>query len=267
MRDRISSIRNSVEGLARRVKTNSCPLTPCPSPAGRGENAFTLAEVLITLVIIGVIAAITVPTLMNKIRNDDLVQKFKKSYSVLAQAFALAQAENGPLDTWDWSSMESGHNNVKNYIIPKMQVQKKCYEIGSGNCITWAWNKIDGSSWQIPSQNNHEIQFILNDGMAFSVNVRANCIENRTQCLDIHLDTNGKKGPNRRGRDLFSFYAYPFTNDIKPGGTRPSSSAVTYDPAKKQWSSNSKEYIIENCDSNGFACGARIIMDGYKMEY
>ena len=56
------------------------------APIGEGnKSAFTLAEVLITLVIIGVIAAITVPTLINKTNKQEYGSKLKKAYSTLSQ--------------------------------------------------------------------------------------------------------------------------------------------------------------------------------------
>ncbi len=51
------------------------------------RKGFTLAEVLITLVIIGVIAAITIPPLMNKTNEQDTVVAVKKAYSILSQAY------------------------------------------------------------------------------------------------------------------------------------------------------------------------------------
>ena len=58
-------------------------------------NAFTLAEILITLVIIGIIAAVTVPSLINKTQNQEYVSKLKKAYSTLSQATNLIIAEEG----------------------------------------------------------------------------------------------------------------------------------------------------------------------------
>ena len=56
--------------------------------------AFTLAEVLITLGIIGVVAAMTIPTLMSAYREKVIVNQLKKVHAVLNQAFKLAVAEN-----------------------------------------------------------------------------------------------------------------------------------------------------------------------------
>ena len=62
------------------------------------RKAFTLAEVLITLVIIGVIAAITIPSLINKTNEQETVVAVKKAYSILSQAYQRIVAENGEIN-------------------------------------------------------------------------------------------------------------------------------------------------------------------------
>ncbi len=57
--------------------------------------AFTLSEVLITLGIIGVVAAMTIPALMNQANDVELKNKFKKEYSVFSQAILQIQTDNG----------------------------------------------------------------------------------------------------------------------------------------------------------------------------
>ncbi|MBR6163646.1 type II secretion system protein [bacterium] len=114
------------EGFARRVTANECsPLSPSPSPSEREASAFTLAEVLITLVIIGVIAAITVPTLMNKTNNQEYVSKLKKAYSTLSQATNLIIAEEGTprADKGGWAK---DADNVYNLYKKHLNNAKEC---------------------------------------------------------------------------------------------------------------------------------------------
>ena len=58
-------------------------------------RAFTLAEVLITLGIIGVVAAMTLPSLMNKIQKRDTAARLKKFYSAMNQAINRSTVDNG----------------------------------------------------------------------------------------------------------------------------------------------------------------------------
>ena len=80
----------------------SVPLTQeIPIKKSFKQKAFTLAETLITLSIIGVIAAMTVPTLMTNINNQQHITALKKAYSNLSNAVKM-MAINMGCDT-DWS--------------------------------------------------------------------------------------------------------------------------------------------------------------------
>ena len=65
------------------------------------SKGFTLAEVLITLGIIGVVAAITMPTLINNYREKATVNKVKKFYSMMSQAYLLSVKDNEHADPWN----------------------------------------------------------------------------------------------------------------------------------------------------------------------
>ena len=65
---------------------------------------FTLAEVLITLVIIGVVAALTIPNLLQKYQEQATVKKVQKFYSTLSNAYSIAMKENGPASEWGTTS-------------------------------------------------------------------------------------------------------------------------------------------------------------------
>ena len=82
-----------------------------------------MAEVLITLGIIGIVAAMTLPTLIQKHKEQETVAKVKKFYSVISQAVMLARVEHGDVDTWDFAGTTTGSNaqsntNFANYIKP-----------------------------------------------------------------------------------------------------------------------------------------------------
>ena len=66
-----------------------------------GKSAFTLAEVLITLAIIGVVAVMTIPTLISDYQKQVTVTKLKVTYSTINQALRLSAIDNGPVSNWD----------------------------------------------------------------------------------------------------------------------------------------------------------------------
>lgn len=64
------------------------------------KKAFTLAEVLITLIIIGVLATVTLPSILQNVKKREVEVKLKKFYSNMSNATNLAIAENGDMTTW-----------------------------------------------------------------------------------------------------------------------------------------------------------------------
>lgn len=82
------------------------------------KRAFTLAEVLITLGIIGVVVAMTMPSLIQKRTNSEVEAKLKKIYSVMNQAILLSEQDNGPKEYWPRSCSDTSCEDYYNqYII------------------------------------------------------------------------------------------------------------------------------------------------------
>lgn len=178
------------------------------------HKAFTLAEVLITLGIIGVVAAMTLPALVTNNRNKQLESALKKEYSIVAQALDLYNADYGvrltPENTLSW--------NLKTKIIPYFKILKDCgfgsestSESLEKTCIPNYGNEgtIEKSSTKYKTLNGKtnidlrkfdDGQFVLVDGSIV-------LLENNTAGqLFISVDVNGyDKRPNRLGQDLFMF--------------------------------------------------------------
>lgn len=72
------------------------------------KKAFTLAEVLITLGIIGVVAAMTIPTLINYYAKNATVTKLQKAYTVLFQGAKLSENDNGDISSWNVATTSDG---------------------------------------------------------------------------------------------------------------------------------------------------------------
>src|SRR5574344_553859 len=87
------------------------------------SKSFTLAEVLIVLGIIGVIAAICLPTLIKKYQQHETVTGIKKVYSELFQAIKLSQIDNGDVSTWDFDQYQPAFD--EQYIFKYMKVIDK----------------------------------------------------------------------------------------------------------------------------------------------
>ena len=92
---------------------------------GGGHNlgsapAFTLAEVLITLGIIGVVAALTIPTLVQNYKKREVETSLKKIYSTVNQAIKKAELDYGDYQTWTFEP--NGIAGLEKYFIPYLNV-------------------------------------------------------------------------------------------------------------------------------------------------
>lgn len=158
------------------------------------NNAFTLAEILIVLAVIGVISSITVPALMGQTSDKELVARVKRSYSALTEAFDRAEATYGPFYEWssDLEGEESGKvdknkftDRVARRITKFMNVQTKCNR-GDSSCNEY-YDDLPPS-------------FIMTDdsSLAFSCKSIKKC--------EIVLDVNGPaKGKFKKGYDVHFF--------------------------------------------------------------
>ena len=157
---------------------------------------FTLAEVLITLGIIGVVAAMTMPTLMNQTNGAQYKTAYKKALSAISQAVVL----NVALDDYNLADTETtGDYTIYNMITNRMNVVKTSdnglgYTVQTPDASSGATSAPDGT-------NNYTLFF--NDGIAFSFpKAAAKCTMDPTKgtfpatCKGI-IDVNGQKAPNK----------------------------------------------------------------------
>lgn len=143
---------------------------------------FTLAEVLITLGIIGVVAAMTIPTLMNQTGQAEFKTGFKKAISVLNQAVTMSVA----LDNSDFSALSSGNGTTSIYSMftSKMNVINST----TGTDATLGFGT-----------NNYTLY--LNDGMVISFPTAsaacASAVPTAGNNCTMIVDVNGNKKPNK----------------------------------------------------------------------
>jgi len=186
-----------------------------PPPRKSGTiKAFTLAEVLITLGIIGVVAAITMPVLIQNQRDKENVSRLKKAYSILSQAALYAQNEYGDFETWNIiDNNQNSTREIFSYFEPYLKIVRKCdnkpgcwaktTKSLTGQTAQWSGNEYMGLNY---------INFTLPDGMNVSYD---HCDIKYTffglpadimhSFIIFYVDVNGDKGPNTFGKDVFGF--------------------------------------------------------------
>ena len=219
------------------------------------KKGFTLAEVLITLVIIGVIAAMTIPTLMNKTNEQETVTAVKKAYSVLGQAYKKIIAENGEIIPSELGNSQAEATEKMGDMFAKhLSVVKNCGMSAGGDCFAdEGYKQFNGSNWGNVNNFTDRYKLRLNDGMSMSVNAwnvssdwgTSPSLKNSIGF--IYFDINGDKAPNVVGKDVFAFYITK--DDIIPVGTP----YDIYNP-------------LSACKTHGTACTAWVITKG-NMDY
>ena len=162
------------------------------------KRAFTLAEVLITLGIIGVVAAITMPILIANYQKKVVVEKLKKVYTTMKQVEDRAIAENGDISEWvpngsrnNWTP-DVGTGFLKTYVLPYVNAVKVCEP---NEC---EYKYFDTSKTQNLTKF---FGFYLQDGTLIRVSSYHGV--GRSFWGDLIIDINGDAGPNLLGRDVF----------------------------------------------------------------
>ncbi|MBQ2645422.1 type II secretion system protein [bacterium] len=195
------------------------------------NNGFTLAEVLLTLVIIGIVASMTIPNIFAHFTEKATVVRLKKTYSLLNSAVKSAVAINGPVDYWEFGNASAkGANSVifNNTIKPYLNITKDC-KTGTGCWDTSYTMYLNGITREGDfDKDTTRARMILSDGIFLQTNFSApdcnidaasastNHILNHA-CGTINIDINGFKGPNILGIDIFDFYITK-NGDIVPLG-------------------------------------------------
>ena len=245
------------------------------------KAAFTLAEVLVTLGIIGVVAAVTLPTLVANYQKTVWVNQLKKTYTTLNEGYKQMAASEGcttlrcadisedwPITNFDFTIAKTKEKFVKTFKLENIYVGG------------------------VPSNSiyNYKIKYLSGDEDNFSVlggsgvsslvgTTSSGEIISFTNTLFgplIVVDINGLKSPNTLGRDIWAFSGFDFkdTAMVEPIGSKKWIEAMAAGGGTGEISEEERiQQINDGCsktqtevDGNLF-CTEKIIMDGWKMNY
>lgn len=220
--------------------------------------AFTLAEVLITLGVIGVVAALTIPTLITNYQKHQTVTQLQKAYSQINQAFLNAKLEMG--DSAQWSKPVVNQDPIESldwwntYFLPnaKLSTSKTCVDDNFYECISNTSKYLDGTTmgWttNLPA-------ILLNDGSVIKLGSVSNTAN---ASATIWVDLNGKQKPNIVGKDLFLIQFY-----LQNGLTVLSGYPTTKDVLLQDGSARCNK---NTGSSKGTSCGYIIQQDGWQIK-
>ena len=198
------------------------------------NSAFTLAEVLITLGVIGIVAAMTLPTLVAKYQDRVLLNQAKRSYSIISNAMMKTKVDNNFDSYGDLFNNSRSNDEIIDILAKEFKPVKICKE-NKGGCWDWkvkSSKKTYSNGKTVYRDFSRYASMVLNDGSVLFVYAFAHSGDcgwvheynktddkgyvvkdddgnpvkirtNETRCGSIKIDVNGEKRPNQLGADVF----------------------------------------------------------------
>ncbi len=225
------------------------------------NKAFTLAETLVVIGAIGIVAALTLPDLNKYTGHKETVAAVKKFYSEVVNAYNMAQLSYGPVKTWCIDLDENACNKkIGERISENLKLKKVCGIESSRACFSdTALQDLNGNfSYNTNDSNGYKV--ILQTGP--SISFRIGCAN--------RVDIDGpNKGPNVLGRDVFVFCTWnPQTNEYEfVPQTEPDLSVVNMSGSNAaSWilKHGNMDYLVTDLvDSKRVKCvNSSVILDG-----
>ncbi len=279
-KDEIATFRYTPLAMTDKRLRNKCAMTCDLFPRPFGERvrergylaaslfsrlaAFTLAEVLITLGIIGVVSAMTVPTLMQNYQRQSYVTQLHKVYNEMSQALLRYQTDKNAVNLRE-AGLTSA-NAVNSFITTYLKVVKDCGNDFSA-CFGSDYKKINGTSLSFGEASSAAGVFVLAGGQSIAIFSRNSDSQQYSNSIaTILVDVNGKKGPNIQGRDFYQMDIYstdggPVIDEMIWNVTQ----QPPFTEAQRNTQFNS--YCVAGGSGNFHGCFGKILNDNWQMNY
>ncbi len=224
------------------------------------SKGFTLAEVLVTLGIIGVVSALTIPTLVNNHQRKVYVTQLQSVVSLLSQAAENAIQDSNAISLDETRYSANKPENVANFFNDYFKVVNNC-GASLTPCFADSYETLSGSDFTLETPI---VALSLANGASISVfdaqgrtwtQINGDGSEEKVTDLGWHgaylmqVDINGQKGPNILGRDLFHIDLY--------------SDGKVAESYNNDWS----DYCLDEDGTYGTGCFDKIVKDGWTMDY
>ncbi len=163
-----------------------------------------MSEVLITLVIIGIIAAIAIPNLVTSYQKKQTTIRLKKVFSEITQAVKLAEVTYGSMYNWRQDNALSVQERADKYLFPFIKMsEKKVEDVKKDGIKFYSLNGQEETSYNAVS-NDSKCTTMISGVQLYASNSEYN--PEKPFGMTFIVDINGAKKPNKFGRDLFVIY-------------------------------------------------------------
>lgn len=226
-------------------------------------SAFTLAEVLIVLGVIGIVASLTIPTLISNYEDHAVPVALKREASVIQQAINMAHTEEGTIDRWYTGTSSADALTAVNTVLSKyLKVAKNCGTAALG-CLPssygWLSKTYISTMYDLNVDSNYS-KMSLVDGSILFFNIEgANSADTPyITRIFFHIDVNGLKGPNRWGYDLFRFYVLSEAYVKSLGASVKSELMTPYGDPRFNLNSSENECVVTDSSYLGRGGGCAV---------
>ena len=214
------------------------------------KQAFTLSEVLITMSIIGIVAALTVPNLVNNYQKEAQAIQIRKAVNEMTNAVDMLITEEGKTkfsqtSVFTGKQPDGSSGSLTNFIKSHFKVAAEY------NAFASKYKSISGTSATFACDGN---LFLLANGVGL-------CVKASNNQLHVYVDTNGQDKPNISGRDLFAYY---ITSQGQIVGDNGSSGSST-----NEYGYSTGDESGDTCTNStkGIGCLNKLMGSNWKMNY
>ena len=160
--------------------------------------AFTLSETLITLGIIGVVATLTLPNLTSRYKAKVYTAQIQKLYNQLSKAAIDLKTDNR-VDSVSYTYLSENTDGAGRFLKTYFKVINDCGTENRANCFAPAYKTAANTAYNLTLSG---YCVLLDAGSSVCVNTMTD------GAASVIVDSNGKKAPNKKGKDLFEFSLY-----------------------------------------------------------
>ena len=272
-KDEIATFRCTPLAMTKKRLRNKCAMTCDLFPRPFGERvrergylaasllsrlaAFTLAEVLVTLGIIGVVSAMTVPTLMQNYQRQSYVTQLHKVYNETSQMLIQVMTDRNALNLNETGAF----NNIENSAATFKKYFKVVHDCGATltPCFASEYKSIDGTSTAAAGECWYAVSLANGASICFTSMIN----DGNYPYIVTYVDVNGAKGPNISGRDYFLLQFYN-NGTIEDAGIESECvvDRICTQPIEQQ-------RLRYGCTNSAWpaSCLGRILNDNWQMTY
>lgn len=225
------------------------------------KNGFTLAEVLVTLGIIGVVSAMTVPSLMQNYQRQSYVTQLHKVYNEFMQSFESLKNDKNALNIRE-AGLYDTEANISGFLKKYFRITKDCGKDYTP-CFSDDYKSMSGTAITLSDTG---ISNVVNLASGASIAMGGLAASNSAGGY-LYVDVNGPKGPNIGGRDLF-YMSYDLDGNLEDRTAFIIAKLQEIaDPAAVDIKKIRDDTFTANCVANGTGCFGKILNDNWQMTY